>query len=125
MDLIRSDCFDGDSASLAIIPIPRPHSPFGPPLGLTTDIYAWNIAIDRPYCLWSVEFPDSEICWVSASTRGSFELLRFTTHGFLTYICPLSGQRWVVFCLPDDCRPGVPPITLKQVAVVVQPGQVL
>jgi hypothetical protein len=102
-----------------------PQSPFGPPLSLALDVYAWNAVIDRPYHPRSIEFPDAQLRFLSAGTRDSFEPWREASHGFLTYIRPLCGVCWVVFRLtfdPDSFLEGGPANT---VAVVIYPGQVL
>ena len=128
MDLVCSHEDVERGASLAIHPLARPHSTFGPPPKLATDIHAWNAVLNRPYCQRNDEFPDAELRWVSAGTTDSFEGWRHNTHGFLTYIRPLSGLSWVVFSLsvdPSTVSEDQIPERAKLVCVVLRPGDVL
>jgi hypothetical protein len=132
LDLLRSEAFGDKGAILATRQLPCSPSNFGPPPQVSTDVHCWDRVLDRPYCLRHDEFPEVELRWTSAGTRGSFGEWHVTTHGLQTYITPLVGEHWVVIAQPnnsgaDDIHPfqsNLPKFT-SACAVKVQPGQTL
>ncbi|KAF6755591.1 hypothetical protein DFP72DRAFT_1067397 [Ephemerocybe angulata] len=87
------------------IPTPNGKSPV---VGLASDILAWDMTIDQPWCGRRWEMPRSALRWAEVSTANAYSKLSVSPNGFATQIEIKTGSQLLVVVRPAAFSPHTP-----------------
>ncbi|KAF6748653.1 hypothetical protein DFP72DRAFT_853295 [Ephemerocybe angulata] len=76
------------------------------PAGISSDLVAWDLTIDQPWCRRHREKPRSLMLWVTVSLKGAYTPFKIPDNGFGLFIRVSFGSQWIVVARPEDPSPG-------------------
>ena len=73
-----------------------------PPTEFASDLAAFIMTLDLPFCGRNIGFPAMSSRWGLAATAGAFHLWHTDCNGFATYIDTQTGYKWWVLAQPKQ-----------------------
>jgi hypothetical protein len=95
---------EGRGKPLAVTNFPMPNGP-SPLSSISSDVYAWDMTIDQPWCGRRWEMPRSDLRWAEILTKNTYRSLGFSPNGFGTQIEVKGGSQLLVICQPAQFNP--------------------
>ena len=97
LDLVQSHQIpnrEGKVLNALEFPMPYPPAENAPPLGLASDVVAFQASAGMQHCPVDEMFPFSSTRWGLAATSGAYHKLHMDCSGFATYVNVKAGSKW-------------------------------